>query len=64
MFPVVQRESVFVECPKRGNGQDWDGAHLLELLPKCGILKAARDCQSSWLDIPPTTLALADEVIE
>jgi hypothetical protein len=25
---------------------------------------AARDCQGSWLGIPPTMLALVDEVIE
>src|SRR6516164_11801660 len=37
-----------VECPKRGDEQDWDGSHLLELLPKCDILIAARDCQGSW----------------
>ena len=40
------------------------GSHLLELLPKCDILMTARDCQGSWLDIPPTMLALMDEVIE
>src|SRR6476660_2842031 len=27
-----------VKCPKRGDGPDLDGSHLLELLPKC-------DCQ-------------------
>jgi hypothetical protein len=31
---------------------------------KCDILIAARDCQGFGLDIPPTMLALADEVIE
>ena len=25
---------ILVECPKRGDGQDWDGSHLLELLLK------------------------------
>jgi hypothetical protein len=30
-----------VECPKRGDGQNLDGSHLLELLPKC-------DCQGPW----------------
>src|SRR5215813_9512793 len=39
---------ILVECPKRGDGQDWDGSHLLELLSKCDILIAARDCQGSW----------------
>jgi hypothetical protein len=39
------------------------GSHLLELLPKCDILMAARDCQGSWLGIPSTMLALVDEVI-
>ena len=57
MFPLVQGESVFVD--KIGMG-----SHLLELLPKCDILMAARDCQGSWLGIPPTMLALVDEVIE
>src|SRR6516225_9469023 len=42
------RRCILVECPKRGDGQDWDGSHLLELLPKCDILIAARDCQGSW----------------
>jgi hypothetical protein len=40
------------------------GSHLLELLPKCDILMAARDCQGSWLGISSTMLALVDEVIE
>jgi hypothetical protein len=57
LFPVVQGESVFVD--KIGMG-----SHLLELLPKCDILMAARDCQGSWLGIPSTMLALVDEVIE
>ena len=54
MFPVSKasppRRCILVECPKRGDGQDWDGSHLLGLLPKCDILIAM--------------LALADEVIE
>ena len=33
---------MLVECPKRGDGQDWDGSHLLELLRKCDILIAYR----------------------
>src|ERR1700751_4129884 len=37
-----------VECPKRGDGQDWDGSHLLELLPECDILIAAPNCQGYW----------------
>lgn len=53
-----------MECPKRGDGQDWDGSHLLELLPKCDIIIAARNCQGYWPRHPPTMLALADEVIE
>jgi len=32
---------MLVECPKRSDGQDWDGSHLLELLRKCDILIAA-----------------------
>ena len=28
------------ECLKRGDGQDWNASHLLELLPKCDILVA------------------------
>src|SRR5262245_16025738 len=68
MFPVVQGESatldVLVECPKRGDGQDWDGSHLLELLPIRDILIAARDCQGSWPRHPAHDAALSDEVIE
>jgi len=45
MVPVVQGESTtldfLVECPKQGDGQHCDGAHLLELLPKCGIQRGA-----------------------
>ena len=37
--------SILVECPKRSDGQDWDGQNLLELLPKCDILIAAEDCK-------------------
>jgi hypothetical protein len=55
---------MLVEFPRRGDGQDWDGSRLLELLPKCDILIAARDAKALGLDIPPTMLALADEVIE
>jgi hypothetical protein len=40
-IPVVQGESVFVD--KIGMA-----SHLQELLPKCDILMAARDCQGSW----------------
>jgi hypothetical protein len=36
-----------VECPKRGDGQDLDGSHLLELLPKCDILIAATTIRST-----------------
>src|SRR5215470_15364035 len=41
------RRCILVECPKRGDGQDWDGSHLLKPLPKCDILIAARHCQCS-----------------
>src|ERR1700704_3785138 len=49
---VRHARCILVECPKRGDGQDWDGSHLLELLPKCDILIAARDCQGSWPRLP------------
>ena len=53
----------FSGMPQGDDGQDWDGSDLLELLPKCDILIAARNCKALGLDIPPTMLALADEVI-
>jgi len=31
---------MLVECPKRGDGQDWEESHLLDLLRKCDILIA------------------------
>src|SRR5262249_29940029 len=31
---------ILVGCPKRGDGQDRAGSHLLELLPKCDTLIA------------------------
>src|ERR1700716_1154095 len=49
---VRHARCILVECPKRGDGQDWDGSHLLELLPKCDILIAARDRQGSWPRLP------------
>lgn len=46
-----------MECPKRGDGQDWEGSHLLELLPKCDILLAARDCPRRAKGLPQEALA-------
>jgi hypothetical protein len=38
------------------------GHVLLELLPKCDIVARSR-LPRPWLDIPPTMLELADEVV-
>ena len=51
-----------MECPTRGDGQDWDGSHLLELLLNATSLSPLATAKALGLDIPPTMLALADEV--
>jgi hypothetical protein len=53
-----------VEYPTRGDGQDLDGSHLLELLLNATSLSPLATAKARGFDIPPTMLALADEVIE
>jgi hypothetical protein len=43
-----------VECPTRGDGQDWDGSHLLELLLNATSLSPLATAKALGLDIPPT----------
>src|SRR3977135_2081171 len=54
---LVRHASCFVvECPKRGDGQDLDGSHLLELLPKCdcqGLASTSRPRCLSFYEYTP-----------
>jgi hypothetical protein len=66
LFPIVQDDTldVLAEYSTRGDRQDRDGSHLLELLLNATSLSLLATAKALGLDIPPAMLALPDEVIE